>query len=146
VAVLGDTPVARVTRDLVARSGVTVSERSERSDAVVVTDGRASSTLASGQRPIVVVRATGRRARLVLLRAAPCVACAAPELTAPEPPEPAAGAALAAATGALAATLTIAALLGRPGGSLRHDLDLGGVDLAAQPLIGPGCSSCRADP
>jgi hypothetical protein len=143
VAVLGDTAVARIVRDLVRRSGATVGDRTGRSDAIVVTDDRPSASCASRRRPTVLVRATGRRARLVLLDAAPCVACADPELTTAQPPGPEPGAALAAATGALAATLTICALLGRPGGSILHDVDLGGIDLSARPLTGPGCPSCR---
>lgn len=143
VAVLGDTAVARITRDLVARSGATVGDRTAPSDAIVVTDDRPATSLASRQRPTVLVQATGRRARLVLLDAAPCVACAEPELTAVRSPGSKPDAALAAAAGALAATLTICALLGRPGGSILHDVDLGGVDLRARPLTGPGCPSCR---
>jgi hypothetical protein len=91
------------------------------------------------------VRTADRHATLRLLRGSPCIACAEPALLAIESRGLRPGAALAAVTGALAATLVLGALLGRPGGSVVHDVDLDGIDLGPRSLGGPGCSSCRAD-
>jgi hypothetical protein len=143
IAVLGDTAVARVARDLVARSGATVSDQAEPSDAIVATGGLAPTAVGNGGRPTVLDRAAAGRARVVLLRGSPCVACVDDDETAGSPLGPAPGAALASVTGAYAVTLALGALLGRPGGSVLHDVDLDWVALGGRPLSGPGCVTCR---
>jgi hypothetical protein len=145
VAVLGDTAVAQVARDLVTRSGAAATDRVAPSDAIVVAGGRVPDVVPNGRHPIVLVRAAERQATLRLLRGAPCLACADPALLETEPRGLRPGAALSTVTGALAATLVLGALLGRPGGSVVHDVDLDALDLGARSLTGPGCSSCRAD-